>query len=219
MKYIIVEDEPLAAKRLHRMVSKCAPEFRFAGTFGGVMDALPFLAHVKLDLIFMDLELGDGDALELIQKAKPNCHIIFISAYCELYNFLQLPQALTFLPKPITESALKMAFNKFNILSASSTCIVSNNSPSDPTFLIRLGLLFEEVALKDIVCLYKKNQHPEVLLNDGRTLPFNLEGGNLETYFNADRYDRMSDTLFLQKNAAAMALASVLAKPSSPLTD
>ncbi|UTA67101.1 LytTR family DNA-binding domain-containing protein [Emticicia sp. 21SJ11W-3] len=79
---IIVEDEPLAAERLQNYVKKL-PFLHLSGTFDNALDALVFLKSQSVDLLFLDINLGDFSGIRLLETANLKSRVILTTAYHE----------------------------------------------------------------------------------------------------------------------------------------
>ena len=79
---IIVEDEPLALERTMAYVLKL-PFLNLVGTFDNSIDAMVFLGSNNVDLIFLDISLGEVSGIQLLETAKISCEVIITTAYNE----------------------------------------------------------------------------------------------------------------------------------------
>ncbi len=79
---IIVEDEPLALERTMAYVLKL-PFLNLVGTFDNSIDAMVFLGSNNVDLIFLDISLGEVSGIQLLETAKITCEVIITTAYNE----------------------------------------------------------------------------------------------------------------------------------------
>ena len=79
---IIIEDEPLALERTKNYVLKL-PFLNLLTTFDNGIDALVYLKSNKVDLIFLDINLGELSGIQLLETGNINCEVIIITAYQE----------------------------------------------------------------------------------------------------------------------------------------
>ena len=79
---IIVEDEPLALERTKNYVLK-VPFLNLLSTFDNGMDALVFLKSNAVDLIFLDINMGEFSGIQLLESAKIQSEVIITTAYNE----------------------------------------------------------------------------------------------------------------------------------------
>jgi two-component system LytT family response regulator len=79
---IVVEDEPLAQERIRGYMAKL-PFLRLLGVFDNGVDALVFLQTARVDLIFLDINLGDFSGIQLLESMKIGSQVVISSAYDE----------------------------------------------------------------------------------------------------------------------------------------
>lgn len=80
---IIVEDEPLAQERIRGYLEKL-PFMNLMGVFDSAIEAMAFLQTDKnVDLIFLDINMGDFSGIQLLESMKINSQVILSTAYHE----------------------------------------------------------------------------------------------------------------------------------------
>lgn len=115
MKLLIVEDEPIIARRIRRMVTSELRDKPFdLAIRHSLSEGLAFLKHHEIDLLFLDLNLNGEDGFVLLQSlvASP-FHTIIVSAYKERALEAFEYGVLDFVPKPFKEMRLIQALNRF----------------------------------------------------------------------------------------------------------
>lgn len=80
IRCIIVEDEPLALDRTKGYVQKL-PFLTLLATFDNATDALVFLQSNQVDLIFLDINLGEVSGIRLLETSKINSQVVITTAY------------------------------------------------------------------------------------------------------------------------------------------
>lgn len=80
IRCIIVEDEPLALERARDYVQKL-PFLNLLATFDNATDALVFLQTEAVDLIFLDINLGEVSGIRLLETSKINSQVVITTAY------------------------------------------------------------------------------------------------------------------------------------------
>ncbi|MCB0838644.1 MAG: response regulator transcription factor [Bacteroidetes bacterium] len=83
MKFIALDDEPLALVLIERMAANL-PEWELVGTFTDAELAANFLRHNSVDLLISDINMPDISGLEFVRNL-PNERplVIFLTAYKE----------------------------------------------------------------------------------------------------------------------------------------
>ena len=77
---VIVEDEPLALERTREYALRL-PFLDLRATFDNALDALAFLKANKVDLIFLDINLGEVSGIQLLETSAIDSQVIFTTAY------------------------------------------------------------------------------------------------------------------------------------------
>lgn len=79
---IIVEDEPLALERTKEYALRL-PFLNLLATFDDALDALGFLKTNRVDLIFLDINLGEVSGIQLLETSAIDSQVILTTAYQE----------------------------------------------------------------------------------------------------------------------------------------
>lgn len=115
MNVLIIEDEPNAARQLQDMISECRPMVRFVPFIDSVEAAVDYLRQAdKLDLIFLDIHLSDGDAFNVFEKVEVPCPVIFTTAYDQYAVKAFESNSIDYLLKPMTVERVGKALDKFD---------------------------------------------------------------------------------------------------------
>ncbi|RYF86615.1 MAG: response regulator transcription factor [Chitinophagaceae bacterium] len=143
IKCIVVEDEPLAMERTTSYVSKI-PVLELLHTFDNAMDAYSFLQSNVVDLIFLDINLGELSGIQLLESVKIKSQVIITTAYPEY--------ALKGYDLNVTDYLLKpFLFDRFFQAVDKVVQQASNNSLSNS---------------RDFIFVKTENKLEKVLLND-----------------------------------------------------
>src|SRR5690242_1458601 len=117
MKVVIVEDEMPALNQLKKMLDDSTFDIDVLKVLTSVQESIDwFQDHELPDLMLMDIELSDGLSLDLIETAKINCPVIFITAIDEYWQEAFEHYGIEYLLKPLKKERLYTALNKFNEL-------------------------------------------------------------------------------------------------------
>jgi len=79
---IIIEDEPLAQERIKGYIQKIS-FLRLLEVFDGGVEALSFLQTHIVDLIFLDINMGDFSVIQLLESIRLDGQVIISTAYHE----------------------------------------------------------------------------------------------------------------------------------------
>lgn len=116
MKILIVEDEPLIAKRLVRLIQDYfSTRLSLLKQVDEVDEALECLQNTPVDLLLLDLNLYGQDGFEILrQTCAEACHCIIVSAYADKAIQAFEYGVLDFVAKPFTEERLNKALQRFD---------------------------------------------------------------------------------------------------------
>lgn len=112
IRAVIVDDEPLARKRIHDLLREDA-EIHVIGECGTGAAAMELLEREKPDLLFLDVQMPEVDGFELldaVEGAVPA--VIFVTAYDKYALRAFDAQAVDYLLKPFNESRFQQAVQR-----------------------------------------------------------------------------------------------------------
>lgn len=109
---LIVEDEPLAARRLADLLARQPEPVQVLGTAESVVQAVALLARTQPDVLFLDIHLADGLSFELFEQAEVRCPVIFTTAYDQYALQAFKVNSVDYLLKPIDAEELAAALAK-----------------------------------------------------------------------------------------------------------
>jgi DNA-binding LytR/AlgR family response regulator len=198
LRALLVEDEPLAARRLANLLGKQAVPFEILGPAESVAQAVALLqAGPAPDVLFLDIHLADGLSFELFEQVAVTCPVIFTTAYDQYAVRAFKVNSVDYLLKPIDEEELSQAVEKlqqrlpapsspassanFGIKSSvSSTKMGAENAPSAPgldaaTLTALLQQLRQPVASYKSQFVVRVGEHLKVVPVEQVAYFFSLE--------------------------------------------
>ena len=113
MKALIVEDEAIARARLAKLITANFKDIEICGETDSIRATVEYVdTHPAPDIIFMDVELSDGDCFEFCRQRDLNSCIVMTTAY-DAYAIKAFETgSLDYLLKPIGEEALARAVGR-----------------------------------------------------------------------------------------------------------
>lgn len=113
MKALIVEDEAIARARLAKLITANFKDIEICGETDSIRATVEYVdTHPAPDIIFMDVELSDGDCFEFFRQRDLNSCIVMTTAY-DAYAIKAFETgSLDYLLKPIGEEALARAVGR-----------------------------------------------------------------------------------------------------------
>ncbi|HPG82570.1 MAG TPA: response regulator [bacterium] len=105
LRTLIIDDEWLIRLELRRMLQSM-PNIRIVGEAATVAEAAQLAESASPDLVFLDLQLGDGSGADFLNLAQGTFSLIFVTAFeCNLPKVTNHP-TLACLAKPINKDKL-----------------------------------------------------------------------------------------------------------------
>lgn len=117
MKILIVEDEPLAVRKLKRTIDEVSAQAEVIGTTNSIRSTVAWLKNNQApDIILLDIELADGQSFEIFNQVEVKSTVIFTTSYNEFALKAFQVNSIDYLLKPVQKESLEKAFNKYNAI-------------------------------------------------------------------------------------------------------
>ncbi|MCD8387933.1 MAG: LytTR family DNA-binding domain-containing protein [Bacteroidales bacterium] len=166
MKVVIFEDELYAREQLKRNLQRLKPDYEIIYESDSLVEAINYFNSVpEVDLAFMDIELADGNCFDIFERVNVPCPIIFTTAYSDFALKAFRTDSVDYILKPVTESALLMAINKFELRKGR---IESTEKKSEiKRILCTRGDNYSALDINDIAWLQSEDKYVVAITNDG----------------------------------------------------
>lgn len=117
MNIVIIEDELLTAEDLAELISELGADIRISAVLHSVKEACRYFEEAPaVDLIFSDIQLGDGLSFEVFQAASVNAPVVFCTAYDEYALEAIKSNGIDYILKPYTIETIQQAIAKYDRL-------------------------------------------------------------------------------------------------------
>jgi DNA-binding LytR/AlgR family response regulator len=114
MRIVIIEDESKTAKELKSMLEDIDPAIVIEAVLPSVASAVKWLkANPAPELIFSDIQLGDGLSFEIFREVQTEAPVIFCTAFDEYAIRAFESNSIDYLLKPATEDMLQRSLEKY----------------------------------------------------------------------------------------------------------
>ncbi|HEY1108050.1 MAG TPA: LytTR family DNA-binding domain-containing protein [Opitutaceae bacterium] len=162
LRALILEDEAPARERLAGMLAEPELGCIVVGAVDSLAAATRWLRENPApDLLFADIQLGDGLSLDLFKAAPPPCPIVFTTAHDEYLLEAFATHGIAYLLKPIKRAELAAAVRKHHdlgrhyaatlaSLAARITAPPPPPAPARQRILAQRGTAFQPVAIADV---------------------------------------------------------------------
>ena len=191
MNALIVEDEPRAQRILENLLRTHFPEVAVIGVTASVKETLSWLSAHKVDVIFMDVELSDGNCFDIFAQAHVDAQVIMTTAYDNYAVDAFKVNSVDYLLKPVDVDDLRRAVERvqqrlatpaenidmnrvreaFMALQAEDAAFpaVAPAGPHREKFLIRLNDRIVPVHVNDIAYFYSESKNSYIVTKAGVT--------------------------------------------------
>jgi DNA-binding LytR/AlgR family response regulator len=115
IKILILEDEIPARKKVRRFLEEQDTPLEIIAEIDTVAKGIAFLQNNKVDLIFSDIELLDGNSFEIYSQVAISCPIVFTTAYDQFLMNAFESNGIDYLLKPFSKERFQKSWNKFLI--------------------------------------------------------------------------------------------------------
>ena len=116
IRTILVDDEADSRSVLQRLLETYCSQVTVVGTAAGVDTALPLIREKDPDLVFLDIEMIQGNGFDLLNKLQPfSFQVIFVTAFDEYAVKAFKYSAVDYLLKPVDIDELQSAVEKVTV--------------------------------------------------------------------------------------------------------
>jgi DNA-binding LytR/AlgR family response regulator len=174
---MIIEDEQHTAKDLELCIKKAEPAAEIVATLSSVKEAAAFFKVAPdLDLIFSDIQLGDGLSFSLFETTENKAPVIFCTAYDEYALHAFKAAGIDYILKPFTVKSIAASLAKYKDLKEK----LSKDSPSYKN----IGELFSNAKTQEqrSVLVYHKEKITPVRIENIAIFYLQHELTNLVTF-------------------------------------
>jgi two-component system LytT family response regulator len=180
IRTVLVDDETDNITVLQQLLETYCHQVIVVGTAAGVDTALPLIREMDPDLVFLDIEMIQGNGFDLLNQLQPlSFQVIFVTAFDEYAVKAFKYSAVDYLLKPVDIEELRHAVNKVEehrqgkldlrpirmLLENVGAMHLSQQKMAIPTIN---GLSF--VAIANIIRFEAKGNYTAIYITDGEPL-------------------------------------------------
>jgi two-component system LytT family response regulator len=186
MRTLIVDDSKLNRAVMSKFISDYAPSLTIVGEANSAETALEKIQNKAPELIFMDIELGDGTAFDVLESLKSiEFHIIFITAYDHYALEAFKVNAVDYLLKPLNIDEFKKAIAKLDQKAKPKGTLLSKikSEIASGANLISVSTStgFETISIDNLVRCEADGKYTRCILDKGKPI---LSSKNLKEFEN-----------------------------------
>lgn len=202
MRILILEDEEQAAKRLQKIISVLLPGAIINGILSSIEKAVEWFANYPMpDLIFLDIQLADGNSFQIFKRVNITCPVIFTTAHENFALQAFKVNSVDYLLKPIDDVDVKAAVNKLKLLQSKHPIVVDYRevlktiqAPDSyrERFIIRMGDSIKSINTNEIAYFFTENKTNFICTNEGKRFPIDFNLDQVEHTLNPKTFFRIN---------------------------
>ncbi len=164
-KVLIIEDEEASSDYLVKLLSESSLIVKVLSIITSVEDSINwFSENDHPDIIFMDVQLSDGQSFEIFNNIKVLSPVIFVTAHDEYAIHAFKTTGIDYLLKPISKLDLNNSLNKYfenklliyNSIDKNDASLnnLTLNKEFKERFLVKEGNQFIPIKIEDVAYFY-----------------------------------------------------------------
>ena len=210
MNIAIVEDETPAAEKLVRYLTRIDNNFKVIVVLPSVRDSVAWFKENidEVDLVFMDIQLTDGQSFAIFDEVDITKPIIFTTAYDEFALKAFDVNSVAYLLKPITFPDLSNAINKLTLIQGSQQDSelggfkelltgIANQKKYKSRFMVKIGEHVRAVTVDQILFFYAEGRNAYITTDQGRRLIIDYKLEELDEILDPAKFFRVNRTFIV----------------------
>ena len=217
MKYLIIEDEPLAQIELERLLHIVDSECVITNKIDSVSEAIKWIKNdFESNIIFMDIHLSDDICFEIFNHIQITIPVVFTTAYDQYAIDAFQTMSIGYLLKPVDEQQLRSTLNKYKTLQNN---YLQNNSINQllnhfselqnqekqieykDRILAKLGDNYYYLNIDEISYIYSEDHYTFVITNNNNKYIINYTLDNIIKSLNPHYFFRISRMCIININS------------------
>lgn len=206
MDCIIIEDGPRALNHLENQLAVTGYDVNVTARLDSVESAVLWLKQHTADLIFMDVQLGDGLGFEIFDHVDVSTPVIFTTSYDQYLMRSFEVNNIAYLLKPVKSEDLSNALAKYKKLYAQQEelpeKIVATNLEYQKRFMVQKGSSMRVIPVEEVAYLYIHGKGTIVLVaKDGQQYLLENTLDRLAQRLDPDQFFRINRQYIIHLNA------------------
>jgi two-component system LytT family response regulator len=188
---LIVEDEPFARDDLCEIIEQC-PELELRWQAASIAEASAILENHTPDVAYLDIQLRDGDAFDLMEKMPLKTKVVFTTGFDAYAVRAFEVNALDYLMKPVDLGRFRQSLARLLGPMAAAERLGSSALGAGDRVIVKCGNKQDLVSLESVVavdCL--GGNYTELCLSDQRRLESRRTVQQWESILPNDRFVRV----------------------------
>lgn len=221
MTIVIIEDERMVAEDLAENIGRLIPEASEIVQLHSVRESVVWLnSHPVPELIFSDIQLGDGLSFDIFKMVAISVPVIFCTAYNQYAIDAFKANGIDYVLKPYTQQTLKSALDRYEQLKKQFSGVTmpsydavmkllslkAGQETKATSILVYAKDKIIPVDLKEIALIYLENDVVQLLTFNGKVYYPNKS---------LDELEKMTGNFFFRANRQILICRKAIADVSS----
>ena len=197
MKYIAIDDEPLALRQIRSYADRI-PDLEPAALCSSAAEAQKQLGEKQADLLFVDINMPDMNGVDFVRGLQNPPMVIFTTAYSEYAVESFRLDAVDYLLKPFGFDDFSRAVGKARSLAelmklrdAKDAATTESESASSEYISVKAGYKVSLVKYADIIYMESVGEYVRMHLAGGSAVTTLFRLKNMENALPAGRFMRV----------------------------
>jgi len=213
MKVLLIEDEILALEKMEGMLLDLDNHIEIIAMTRSIESSLEwFKSNPEPELIISDIQLLDGLCFDIFSTVKPNCPVIFTTAFDQYAIRAFEVLSLDYLLKPVQPDKLMLAIEKFKHLqhqseptnfSALLELMKNQTLTYKSRFMVRFGQRIIAIQVQDIAYFFSENKLSFILTTDNKKYPLDQPLHEVEHLLDPKIFFRINRQLIVKFTSIA----------------
>jgi len=165
MKALVIDDSRLARAGLMGMLAGF-PAIEVVGEADHPDTALPLIAALRPDVLFLDIQMAGADAFDLLARLEDCPRIVFTTAYSEYAIRSFDYDTVDYLLKPISEERLAQAVGRLMQQPAEALAVSRPQLDERSKIFIKDGVRCHLIGLASIRCIESCKNYVQIYFDD-----------------------------------------------------
>ena len=208
LRTLIIEDERFAQIRLIKLLEELCDDIVIVGRLDSVSSSVEWLSDPinRVDLIFMDVELSDGQCFEIYKQTNIDAHVVITTAYDQYAIPAFKVGCVDYLLKPIDKDELSIAIERVRLRLNN---IPSEDSPLGETnnfkrrFAVKLGDKIIIVKSDDIAYFISEDKTSYIVTHDNQRHILDMSLDSLSSHLDPSDFFRLTRAVISSERAIA----------------
>jgi two-component system response regulator LytT len=212
MKIVIIEDEKITAEDLAETIRKTEAEAQIVAVLPTIKESIAYFnRNPEPDLIFCDIQLGDGLSFNIFKTIHISSPVIFCTAYDEYAINAFKSNGIDYILKPFTSQTIADALQKYRQLCQTFSgktkqydvlleSLVNKENAKCHSILVYHKEKIVPVKMDDIALFYIENEVTSLMTFDRNVYHINNNLEDLELKA-GDRFFRVNRQNLINRKA------------------